>query len=47
MRKSQQIQGAENPEKLTGLTQGKVKKIAAGIPAVVSSAKKIFYFDAE
>ncbi|MDR6807161.1 molybdopterin-dependent oxidoreductase alpha subunit [Dyadobacter sp. BE34] len=31
------IPGAENPEKLTGLKQGPIKKVAAGIPAVVSA----------
>ncbi|MEO5646903.1 MAG: FdhF/YdeP family oxidoreductase [Chitinophagaceae bacterium] len=35
------IPGAENPEKLTGLKQGKIKKVAAGLPAVFSSAKMI------
>ncbi|GGN01521.1 formate dehydrogenase [Dyadobacter beijingensis] len=31
------IPGAENPEKLTGLKKGDIKKAAAGIPAVVSA----------
>ncbi|WP_353717973.1 FdhF/YdeP family oxidoreductase [Dyadobacter sp. 676] len=31
------IPGAENPEKLTGLKKGNIKKVAAGIPAVVSA----------
>lgn len=31
------IPGAENPEKLTGLKKGDIKKVAAGIPAVVSA----------
>jgi len=31
------VPGAENPEKLTGLKQGPIKKVAAGIPAVVSA----------
>src|SRR5688500_10407405 len=42
MDETPQIPGAENPEVFTGLKQGKVKKTAAGIPAVVSSAKKVF-----
>lgn len=33
---------AENPEELTNLKLGKPKKVAAGIPAVLSSAKHIF-----
>ena len=32
---------AENPEELTGLKRGKIKTIAAGIPAVVSSMEKV------
>jgi molybdopterin-dependent oxidoreductase alpha subunit len=32
---------AENPEQLTGLKRGKIKTIAAGIPAVVSSMEKV------
>jgi molybdopterin-dependent oxidoreductase alpha subunit len=36
------IPSAENPEKFTGLTLGPVKKIAAGIPAVVKSMQHIF-----
>lgn len=32
---------AENPEEFTGLKRGKIKKIAAGIPAVVSSMEKV------
>ncbi|KAA0991704.1 FdhF/YdeP family oxidoreductase [Dyadobacter aurulentus] len=35
------IPGSENPDKLTGLKKGKIKKVAAGIPAVVSSFEKI------
>lgn len=31
------ISGAENPEQLTGLKKGSIKKVAAGIPAVVSA----------
>jgi molybdopterin-dependent oxidoreductase alpha subunit len=34
------VPGSENPEKLTGLKKGKIKKVAAGIPAVVSSLEK-------
>lgn len=33
---------AENPEKLTGLKQGEIYTVAAGIPAVVSALKKTF-----
>ncbi len=32
---------AENPEEFTGLKRGKIKTIAAGIPAVVSSMEKV------
>jgi len=32
---------AENPEDFTGLKLGKIKKVAAGIPAVVSSLEKV------
>jgi molybdopterin-dependent oxidoreductase alpha subunit len=32
---------AENPEQLTGLKRGKIKTVAAGIPAVVSSMEKV------
>ncbi|AYB35135.1 FdhF/YdeP family oxidoreductase [Chryseolinea soli] len=32
---------AENPEELTGLKRGKIKTVAAGIPAVVSSMEKV------
>ncbi|MCE7061097.1 FdhF/YdeP family oxidoreductase [Dyadobacter sp. CY343] len=34
------IPGSENPDKLTGLKKGKIMKVAAGIPAVVSSFEK-------
>src|ERR1043166_3602027 len=34
--------GSENPEELTGLKTGDIKKMAAGIPAVVSSLKQVF-----
>ncbi len=34
--------GAENPEKFTGLKLGHIKKVAAGIPAVLSSFKHAF-----
>lgn len=33
---------AQNPETFTGLHQGAIKKVAAGIPAVASSFKKVF-----
>lgn len=36
------IPSAENPEKFTGLTLGPVKKVAAGIPAVVKSMQHVF-----
>lgn len=32
---------AENPEQLTGLKRGKIKAVAAGIPAVVSTIKEV------
>lgn len=32
---------AENPEQLTGLKRGKIKTVAAGIPAVVSTMKDV------
>jgi molybdopterin-dependent oxidoreductase alpha subunit len=35
------VPNSENPDKLTGLKKGKIKKVAAGIPAVVSSFEKI------
>ena len=35
------VPGAENPEILTGLNKGEIKKVAAGIPAVISSFKKV------
>lgn len=34
------VSGAENPEEHTGLRKGKIKKTAAGIPAVVSSIRQ-------
>jgi molybdopterin-dependent oxidoreductase alpha subunit len=34
-------EGAENPEKFTGLKKGSIKKTAAGIPAVVSGIKHV------
>lgn len=34
-------EGAENPEDFTGLKMGNIKKVAAGIPAVVSSFEKV------
>jgi molybdopterin-dependent oxidoreductase alpha subunit len=36
------IPSAENPEKFTGLTLGPVKKVAAGIPAVIKSMQHVF-----
>ena len=36
-----QIPGAENPETLTGLRKTEISKVAAGIPAVVSSMKMV------
>ena len=36
------IPSAENPEKFTGLTLGPLKKVAAGIPAVVKSMQHVF-----
>ena len=33
---------AENPETFTGLQEGKIRKEAAGIPAVISALKKTF-----
>ncbi|MEJ7768939.1 MAG: FdhF/YdeP family oxidoreductase [Chitinophagaceae bacterium] len=33
--------GAENPEKFTGLRKGKIKTVAAGLPAVISSFKQL------
>jgi molybdopterin-dependent oxidoreductase alpha subunit len=35
------VPNSENPDKLTGLKKGKIKKVAAGLPAVVSSFEKI------
>ncbi|HSC37004.1 MAG TPA: molybdopterin-dependent oxidoreductase, partial [Chitinophagaceae bacterium] len=34
--------GSENPEQLTGLHTGDIKKVAAGIPAIISSFKQVF-----
>lgn len=42
MAEEQQTNGAENPEKFTGIKKGKIKKTAAGIPAVVNSLKQVF-----
>jgi molybdopterin-dependent oxidoreductase alpha subunit len=39
MEEDKQHDPAENPEAFTGLHQGEIKKVAAGIPAVVSSFK--------
>lgn len=38
---NQHTPGAENPEKLTGLQLGPVKKSAAGIPAIVETVKQV------
>ncbi len=37
----QKFPAAENPENLTGLKQGDIKKAAAGVPAVLSSIRKL------
>jgi molybdopterin-dependent oxidoreductase alpha subunit len=42
MNKNTKIPNSENPEAFTGLELGKPKETAAGIPAVISSAKHIF-----
>jgi molybdopterin-dependent oxidoreductase alpha subunit len=42
MSSQNQVPDAENPEAFTGLKLGKPKETAAGIPAVISSAKHIF-----
>ena len=42
MNKKIEIPGTENPEEFTGLKRGKVKKSAAGLKAVLVSAKKVF-----
>ena len=39
MEKKELHDPAENPEEFTGLKQGKIKKAAAGIPAVISALK--------
>ena len=36
------IPSAENPEKFTGLTLGPLKKVAAGVPAVIKSMQYVF-----
>jgi molybdopterin-dependent oxidoreductase alpha subunit len=36
-----EVHGAENPEKFTGLRKGSLKTAAAGLPAVVSSLKQV------
>jgi molybdopterin-dependent oxidoreductase alpha subunit len=38
----QKTPGAENPEEFTGLKQGKIKKAAAGMKAIISTGKEIF-----
>jgi molybdopterin-dependent oxidoreductase alpha subunit len=35
------VPGSENPENHTGIKKGKIKNVAAGIPAVISSLKQI------
>jgi len=37
-----EVKEAENPDDLTGLKKGKIKKVAAGIPAVLSSFKQVY-----
>ncbi len=39
--KKRDREGTENPEKLTGLKLGKIKKSAGGIPAVISSIRHV------
>ena len=39
---TQQIDGAENPERFTGLKLTEIKKVAAGIPAVLNSFEHVF-----
>lgn len=36
------MKDAENPEDFTGLKKGKIKKVAAGVPAVLSSFKMVY-----
>ncbi len=36
------MKDAENPEHFTGLKKGKIKKVAAGVPAVLSSFKMVY-----
>ncbi len=40
MKEQQKKDAAENPDTFTGLEKGSVKKVAAGIPAVISAFKK-------
>ncbi len=40
--KKNDIPSSENPGKFTGLKLGKIKKVAAGLPAVFHSFKKVF-----
>lgn len=42
MQNDQNSMGAENPGTFTGLKLGKVKKVAAGIPAVAKSFRQVF-----
>jgi molybdopterin-dependent oxidoreductase alpha subunit len=41
MKTQKNSDGAENPEDFTGIKVGDIKKVAAGIPAVVSSLEKV------
>lgn len=40
--KDENIAAAENPEAFTGLRLGEIKKVAAGIPAVLTSFQQVF-----
>lgn len=42
MDEQQKHDAAENPETFTGLKKGSIKKVAAGIPAVISSIEQTF-----
>jgi molybdopterin-dependent oxidoreductase alpha subunit len=42
MEKREFVEGAETPEEFTGLKTTEIKKYAAGLPAVLSSAKMVF-----
>ena len=41
-KEKKQLPNAENPERLSGLKRGKINKSAAGLKAVVSSAKMVY-----